>query len=191
MLRVWGIALKSFVSCVGLLLVAAGISMALEIVGAWQPCFQSISYDSRVCMRLQSDIGMDYSESGPLFERLWLYWWSAFGGLLFATLVTFLVRPLRIFRRPLGLAFAATAGGFILVDYVVVPLFNGGYMSHDSPPGAGLLTCWSLTLAGLILIAGMARASLLRPTLPAFMQDPSAATAPSVERYAERQDSEI
>jgi hypothetical protein len=131
----------------GVLLVVTGVLLVLPLRSTWLPCFEAAYYDTRECVQLQTDF------AGGAENAVWLV--LAAAGLL-ALAVSVWARRI---RPPTGL-FAVVVGvllaGSPLADYVMVPFFNGGYVSHDSAPGMGMWTCACIVAAGLVLVGGAA-----------------------------------
>lgn len=136
-------------------LVGSGITIAL-VLAEWSPCFAPPPdgrphFDSRECIRLQTNFRGDAA---------WILWCAAVAVTLASVVAA------RVRRGP-GIPYLAAlvplAAGFLLIDYLITPTVNGGYSSHDSPPGFGVWTCACVAAAGALLLVF---AVILRPVSP-------------------------
>jgi hypothetical protein len=106
----------------------------------WAPCF-TLGHTSAACEYLQ------YEAPGPRWLGL-MAWWPL--EVIAAAIVVALS-----FGTRTTLAFAAL--GCVLLsnmvtDYVLTPLFNGGYTSADNPPGFGMFGAVLLAASGVLLV---------------------------------------
>lgn len=140
----------------GALIVVAGLVLIPVVAAEWRVCTLAPRFDSLDCLNRQTD--HDY---GPV-AAVWL-------GALALMIAGLLLSRARGGRpRVFAVALVAVLVGNILADYTLTPLVNGGYVSHDSPPGMGYWAAGSLVCAGAVLIVGGAvpRRLVVRATPP-------------------------
>ena len=144
---------------VGVILTTIGAFLVLPLREAWKPCFEAAHYDTPNCFALQSDF------AAGLEMPVWMALMAA--GLI-GLVLSVAVRRFRPAAGPVSRVMLVLVSGNLITDYAMVPFFNGGYVSHDSPPGAGMWTCASIAGAGLVLIGGVAahRRALAYPAQP-------------------------
>lgn len=108
----------------------------------WQPCFHN-DYDSPACQTIQShDIAGAFTYEG--IETRWLV-------VTVAAVVTAALCLLA--RAPRVVVIGVPLLALIvnpLGDYMLTPLVNGGYPSHDAHPASGIPMGAGLALSGLI-----------------------------------------
>jgi hypothetical protein len=134
------LAVTAVVSGIGLL-----VHSLVQGVGAaryWEPCW-SEGYDSAACSYLQHD-----APSPSWLGPVWL--WAV--EVLLAVVVLVGTAMTRGRVRVAGWALGAAVASSLLVDHLLTPMVDGGYVSADSPPGSGLIGAVAMAVAGALLL---------------------------------------
>jgi hypothetical protein len=117
-----------------------GITQGISAAQWWRPCFAQ-GFDSAVCSFLQ------YEEPSVPWQHLFALWpWEvAIAGAV--AVMCIITRHAPALAVTAGVAVAVSN---LLVDYVITPLFIGGYYSADTTPGFGGFGAGALIVAGAL-----------------------------------------
>jgi hypothetical protein len=108
----------------------------------WAPCF-AFGHTSGACSYLQ------YEAPGPWWLGL-MAWWPV--EVIATAVVCALSFGARTRTTLAFVAFGCVLLSNMVTDYVLTPLFNGGFTSADNPPGFGMFGAVLLGASGVLLV---------------------------------------
>lgn len=141
------VALRTIGGLLALTCLAHGVLQALGALSFWMNCF-SLGMDSEPCLYAQ------YKAPTPWWVALQVVAWPI--ETVLATLALILSLRLKLGYGMAFVGFVSIVLSNFLADYVLTPVFNGGHVSADNPPGYGVYG------AALVLMAVVAYVRLLR-----------------------------
>ncbi len=124
-----------------------GVQVVARAVAYWAPCSPA-DYDSPACLWAQTD-GVPGTDS--VYDSITGLWVTAVVTAVVAAVVC------RVAGGPRSLALATMLPPVLVnpaTEYVLTPLVNGGYGSHDTHPWSGILLGTALMVSGVIATVG-------------------------------------
>lgn len=124
-----------------------GVQVVGRVVAYWAPCSPA-DYDTPACLWAQTD-GVPRTDS--VYDSITGLWATVLLTAVVAAVVC------RVADGPRSLALAAMLPPLLInpaTEYILTPIINGGYASHDTHPWSGVLLGAALMASGAIAAVG-------------------------------------